>query len=111
MLSDWLSPPLSPKIDAAMHFSLILLALALLSSVATGFALARVRPALAPPLAALLAAIPLVAAFGILAAFLSTLAQQAPLGLAALLVFGLICLLCGFGLGMVGHMLGSRRNS
>lgn len=92
-----------------MHFALILAVLAFLSSVATGFALARRKPALSAPLAALVSAVPLLLAFGILAAFLTTLAQQAPFGVAALLVFGLVTLLCGFGLGMVGHMLGARR--
>lgn len=92
-----------------MHFALILAILAFGASVATGFALARLKPALSAPLAALLAAVPLLLAFGVLALFLATLAQQAPFGMAALAVFGLICLLCGFGLGMVGHMLGARR--
>lgn len=92
-----------------MHFTLLLALLAFLASALTGFLLARLKPTLASPLAALLASIPLLLTFGVLAAFLNAMAQQAPFGLAALLVFGLICLLCGFGLGMVGHMLGSRR--
>ena len=70
---------------------------------------ARQKPALAAPLAALLASVPLLLAYAGLVVFLKSIAQQAPFGLAALLVFGLICLLCGFGLGMVGHMLGARR--
>jgi hypothetical protein len=91
-----------------VHFALILAILAFGTSVATGFALARLKPAMSAPLAALLASVPLLLAFGVLALFLTTLAQQAPFGMAALLVFGLICLLCGFGLGMVGHMFGAR---
>jgi hypothetical protein len=94
-----------------MHFALILLAVAFALPVLAGYGMARLRPTMAPPIAALLAAIPLLAAFGILAAFLLTLAQQAPFGMAALVVFGMIFLLCGFGLGMVGHMLGMRRRN
>lgn len=92
-----------------MHFTVLLIGLAFLSSVGTGYALARQKPAMAAPLAALLASVPLLLAYAGLTVFLKSIAQQAPFGLAALLVFGLICLLCGFGLGMVGHMLGSRR--
>lgn len=94
-----------------MHFAVLLIALAFLSSVAAGYWLARRKPSLAAPLAALLAAVPLLLAFGVLVYFLTTLAQQAPFGLAALLVFSLICLLCGFGLGMVGHLLGQKAGS
>ncbi|MFC3097588.1 hypothetical protein [Alteraurantiacibacter palmitatis] len=86
---------------------LILLALAM--PVAAGFALARKRPAMAAFTAALLASLPLLAVFALLVASFVSSGNAAPFGVAAALVFGVMALLCGFGLGMVGHMLGQRR--
>ena len=86
---------------------LILLALTFSLPVATGFALAR-RRHLAPAKAALLASVPMVAAFLALAAYLGSTEQAAPYWLAALVIFGLISLLIGFGLGMLGHAIGSQ---
>lgn len=92
-----------------MGSSLAWIALSFGLPVLAGFLLARHRPAMPAPFAAIVSAIPLLAAFGLLVGYLQGSGTTAPFGLAAILVFGTICLLCGFGLGMVGHMLGNRR--
>jgi hypothetical protein len=86
-----------------------LIALAFALPVLAGLALARLRPAMAAPFAASLSAVPLLVAFGVLVSALQASGSVAPFGLLAVVVFGTMALLCGFGLGMVGHMLGSRR--
>lgn len=91
-----------------MQVTAILALLALLLPVVAGVLLARARPQLGAPFAALLASLPLLLAFALLALSLQSGGEKAPFGLAAVLVFGTIALLCGFGLGMVGHMLGLR---
>jgi len=92
-----------------MGSSLALIALAFALPVLAGLTLARLRPAMAAPFAASLASVPLLVAFGVLVATLQANDTVAPFGLLAVVVFGTMALLCGFGLGMVGHMLGSRR--
>lgn len=93
-----------------MAVTLILLLLAFLAPVLAGFALARLRPQMSGFGAALVAALVLLAAF---LAYSGYLAQhstgQTPLALPALLVFGLIAWLMGFGLAFFGHSLGRRK--
>lgn len=89
----------------------ILALITVLLPVATGYALGRCRPALSALLVSLLSSLPLVLAFGLLVMALAGGEYAAPFGLAAAVVFGLVALLCGFGLGMVGHMLATRRAS
>ena len=88
---------------------LLLFLLVLLLPVIAGFAIARALPATGAPVAALLASTPLLLAFVALAWWLLTAGEQAPYGFAAVIVFGTMALLCGFGLGMLGHMFGARR--
>ncbi len=92
-----------------MGSTLAWIALAFGLPVLAGFGLARHRPAMPAHFAAIISAVPLLAAFGLLIGLLQGSGTAAPFELAAILVFGTICLLCGFGLGMVGHMLGNRR--
>jgi hypothetical protein len=92
-----------------MGSSLTLIALAFALPVLTGFVIARLRPAMPAPFVAMLSAGPLLVAYGLLIAYLISGGVSAPFGLAAVAVFGTMALLCGFGLGMVGHLLGNRR--
>jgi hypothetical protein len=92
-----------------MGSTLAFTALAFALPLLAGFALARLRPAMPAPFAAMLAALPMLAAFGLLVAVLQASSSVAPFGVLAVVVFGTMALLCGFGLGMVGHMLGARR--
>ena len=87
----------------------LLVLIALVLPVAAGFVLARKRPTMPAFTASLVASLPLLAIFGLLVADFATGDAEAPFGLAAALVFGTMALLCGFGLGMVGHMLGQKR--
>ena len=90
--------------------AIIIVAFAL--PLASGFVLARLRPAMPGFTAGLWSMLPLLIAFlayaGVLAA---TTRDQAPsaYALPALLVFGTVAALLGFGLGFFGHMLGRRR--
>lgn len=92
-----------------MGSTLAWIALAFALPLLAGFGLARLRPAMPAPFAALLAAVPMLAAFALLVAMLWASGSVAPFGVLAVAVFGTMALLCGFGLGMVGHLLGSRR--
>ncbi|MFC3101104.1 hypothetical protein [Altererythrobacter lauratis] len=86
----------------------LMILLALCLPVGAGFWLARKRPAMPAFTAALLASLPLMAVFGLLVASFVSSGNSAPFGVAAALVFGTMALLCGFGLGMVGHKMGQR---
>lgn len=90
-----------------MGLTLALIAFAL--PVLAGFAIARLRPAMPAPFVAMLSAAPLLGAYGLFIAYLLSGGVSAPFGIAAAAVFGTMVLLCGFGLGMVGHLLGNRR--
>ncbi|MCL6251829.1 hypothetical protein M3P36_12355 [Altererythrobacter sp. KTW20L] len=92
-----------------MGSTLAWIALAFALPLLAGFAFARLRPAMPAPFAAMLAAVPMLAAFGLLVAVLHASDSAAPFGTLAVVVFGSMALLCGFGLGMVGHLLGARR--
>lgn len=94
-----------------MAVTLILLTIAFAAPLLAGFALARLRPQLSGFAAGLWASLVLLAAFlaysGYLAA--NSAGQDTPLALPALLVFGLIAWLMGFGLAFFGHSMGRRR--
>lgn len=94
-----------------MALALILLTLALAAPVLAGFALARLRPQLSGFAAGLWASLVLLALFLAYCAHLSveSAGQDTPLALPALLVFGVIAWLMGFGLAFFGHSLGRRR--
>ena len=93
-----------------MAVTLILLLLAFLAPMACGFALARLRPQMSGFAAALVAALALLAAFLALSWYLAAHStEQTELALPALLVFGLIAWLMGFGLAFFGHSLGKRK--
>ncbi len=86
---------------------LAVLALPLLA----GFALARVRPQMSGFQAGLWASLVLLAAFLAYAWYLASeqgACQTTPLALPAMLVFGLIAWLMGFGLAFFGHSLGKQ---
>lgn len=93
-----------------MQLTLLLCLLALSLPIFTGFGMARARPDTSAPVAALLASVPLLLAFLALAWSLQAGGEKAAYGLAAVLVFGTMALLCGFGLGMLGHTFGTRRS-
>jgi hypothetical protein len=76
--------------------------------VAVGFVMARRRPVSGPFVASGLAALPAGAIFLIVAFSLRATADAAPYWAWGLIVWGIVALLCGFGLGMVGHALGSK---
>ncbi|MEO5706623.1 MAG: hypothetical protein ABIT10_05455 [Alteraurantiacibacter sp.] len=94
-----------------MNSALLFLAVLALPLLA-GFALARARPQMSGFRAGLCASLVLLAAF---LAYCWHLAggqgagQTTPLALPALLVFGLIAWLMGFGLAFFGHSLGRRK--
>ena len=92
-----------------MGSTLAFTALAFALPMLAGFGIARLRPAIPAPFAAMFAAVPMLAAFSLLVALLQASGNVAPFGFLAVAVFGTMALLCGFGLGMVGHMLGARR--
>lgn len=87
---------------------LAVLALPLLA----GFVLARTRPLMSGFQAGMWASLVLLAAFLAYAWYLAEVLgadQTTPLALPALLVFGLIAWLMGFGLAFFGHSLGRRK--
>ncbi len=103
-----------------MVFQLVSFLLALAMPVWLGWLLARLFPAWAPGQAAGLASISLLLCFlWAAAAFYAAVepascgdepcGDVAPYGLAALLIFGAVSLLVGFGLGLIGHWLGRRK--
>lgn len=93
-----------------MALTLILLALAFAAPLMAGFALARLRPQLSGFAAALRAALVLLALFLGYSWYLAEhSAGETPLAVPALLVFGLIAWLMGFGLAFFGHSLGKRK--
>lgn len=93
-----------------MAATLILLLLSFLAPMGCGLTLARLRPQMSGFAAALVAALALLAAFLAYAWYLAAHSTaHTPLALPALLVFGLIAWLMGFGLAFFGHSLGRRK--
>lgn len=94
-----------------MALTLILLALAFAAPLLAGFALARLRPQMSGFSAGLWASLVLLAVFLAYSWYLAvqSAGQETPLALPALLVFGLIAWLMGFGLAFFGHSLGRRK--
>ena len=88
----------------------------------TGFILARKKPDWGPFRISFLSSLPIGIIFfvGAILVRLSIeapacaeppCANPAPLYFWALLIWGIIALLCGFGLGMVGHALGAKKRA
>lgn len=91
-----------------MLFFLVALALPLLA----GFAMARRFPQMSGFRAGLWASTALLAAFLAYACYLASVQQHGqttPYAVPALIVFGLIAWLMGFGLAFFGHSLGKRK--
>lgn len=87
----------------------------------TGFVLARKKPDWGPFRVSLLSSLPMGVLFligGLLLPFTvntqpcaeSPCPDPAPLYFWAMMIWGLIALLVGFGLGMVGHALGAKKH-
>ncbi|TIX50293.1 hypothetical protein [Alteraurantiacibacter aquimixticola] len=105
-----------------MALPFLLIALAFAAPLALAYVLASRTPGTNPFTVAGIAALPMGVTFLLFALWLQStvraepcVAGQActdptPFGLAALLVWGIVALLCGFGMGMVGHALGSKRH-
>jgi hypothetical protein len=79
--------------------------------VVVGFAMARRKPEAGPFVASGLAALPAGVMFLVTAFQLRESAGSAPYWAWALIVWGTVALLCGFGMGMVGHAMGSKRRN
>ncbi len=77
--------------------------------VVVGLVMASRRPESGPFVASGLAALPTGVVFLFLAYSLRETAEAAPYWVWALIVWGIVALLCGFGLGMVGHAMGSKK--
>lgn len=90
---------LIPLLYAVLAFGLPML---------VGFVMARRKPEAGPFMASGLASLPAGAIFLVAAFFLRETADAAPYWAWALIVWGTVALLCGFGLGMVGHAMGTK---
>ncbi len=77
--------------------------------VVVGFVMARRKPEAGPFVASGLASLPTGTIFFVAAYSLRETADAAPYWAWALILWGTVSLLCGFGLGMFGHAVGSKR--
>ncbi len=94
-----------------MALTVILLTMAFAAPLLAGLALARLRPQLSGFAAGMWASLVLLAIFLAYSGYLAagSAGQETPLALPALLVFGVIAWLMGFGLAFFGHSLGRRK--